>query len=490
MMSRLWQIQPALKIRLTATLDSKVQVRQLRMSSVHNHLAPPSRFRFTREASHSHLSRFRRSSSPQKESLSLSAGFFWLSAFYFVYCARPQEVVSGLGWIPVVKLTGAFALLSLLLHLGRAARSPSDLPREAYYLLGLIGTLFVSAVLSPVWRGGAFSATLEFSKVCVLWILAFLLITSVERLRRILFIQAASVALVSIVALVKGYSVDRLYAVVGGIYSNPNDLAFAIVLSLPLALALMFTAERFWVKVAWCLGMLTMGVALIRTASRAGFIDLLIAGAVCLWQFGIKGRRYYLIPATALIGVVLITVAGGALRDRLGAVAAEDAAGREEAAQSYEERKILMGKALEGIAHYPILGVGAENFVVYSGLWLQVHAAYLQIAVEGGIPSLILYLLFFYRGFLNLKRVREANVSGDAEVFRGALLASLIGFVVGAAFSPEAYHFFPYFTVCCSSVLAAVVAKSCPQASGSTARTWRRFDSSRVVAAPGLESTT
>lgn len=459
------------------------------MRSDHIHPAL-SRFRSTRGTSIPHLSRFRQAASSPHESLSLSAGFFWLSAFYFVYCARPQEVVSGLGWIPVVKLTGAFALLSLLLNLARSPRSLSDLPREAHYLLALIGTLFVSAVLSPVWRGGALFATLEFSKVCVLWILAFLLITSMERLRRIIFIQAVSVAMVSVVALVKGYSVDRLYAVIGGIYSNPNDLAFAIVLSLPLALALMLTAQRLWVKCAWCLGMLAMGLALIRTASRAGFIDLLIAGAVCLWQFGIKGRRFYLIPATALIGVVLIAVAGGALRDRLSTVAADDASGREEASQSYEDRKILMGKALEGIAHYPILGVGAENFVVYSGLWLEVHAAYLQIAVEGGIPALILYLLFFYRGFVNLKRVREANVSGDAEVFRGALLASLVGFVVGAAFSPEAYHFFPYLTVCCSSVLAAVVAQSHPRASKSLVRSWRRFGPSRAVTARGLESTT
>jgi O-antigen ligase len=420
--------------------------------------------------------------SAPKERLSLRAGFFWLSAFYLVYCARPQEVIPKMEWLPVAKVTGAFALLSLILSLGKSPRKLSDLPREAYYLLALIGVLFLSAILSPVWRGGAFLATLEFSKVSILWVLAFLLITTLDRLRRIICIQAVSVAMVSVVALAKGYSVDRLNGVIGGIYSNPNDLAFAIVLSLPLALALFLTTKSVLLKMAWAVGMVGMTVALIRTASRAGLIDLVIAGAVCLWHFGVKGKRWYLIPATALVGITLLLIAGATLQERLGIASADSASKQEETATaSYEERKLLIEKALDAIAQYPILGIGAENFVVYSGLWLEVHAAYLQIAVEGGIPGLILYLLFYYRGFSNLQNVRRANLVGDAEVFRGALLASLVGFVVGAAFSPEAYHFFPYLTVCCSSVLAAVVGE--PQARGgiAVASPWRRFGTRNAI---------
>ncbi|HST11960.1 MAG TPA: O-antigen ligase family protein, partial [Terriglobales bacterium] len=305
----------------------------------------------------------------------------------------------------------------------------------------------------------------------------------------IISIQAASVALISIVALVKGYSVDRLYGVLGGIYSNSNDLAFAIVLSLPLALALLLTSKSSWAKAAWVLGMLAMGAALMRTASRAGFIDLMISGTVCLWHFGVKGRRLYLVPAAALIGVVLLAATGGTLRERMG-IFGEDGASRQEAAASLEERKLLMGKALDAIQRYPVLGIGADNFVEYSGLWLEVHTAYLQMAVEGGIPALILYLLFFYRGFVNLKRVQEAQPAGDAELFRAALLASLIGFVVGAAFSPEAYHFFPYLTVCCSSVLAAIAATPQVRAKVRTGHRWRRFDLARPAGKQGLEVVT
>jgi O-antigen ligase len=418
-----------------------------------------------------------------REPFGLRAGFWGLSAFYVVYCARPQEVIPGLGWIPVAKLTGALALLGLVLSVGRSQRKLAHLPREAYYLLGLIGVLFLSAVLSPVWRGGAFFDTLEFSKVCVLWMLAFLLITDLSRLRTIICIQAASVGVVSLVALAKGYSVDRLNGVIGGIYSNPNDLAFAIVLSLPLALALLLTAKTIWMQGFWVAGILAMAVALTRTASRAGMIDLAVAGTVCLWHFGIKGKRFYLIPAALFVIVTIVAISGGTLRDRLG-LGSEDSVSQQEgqAAASYEERKVLMEKALSAIAEYPLLGLGAGNFVEYSGLWLEVHAAYLQIAVEGGIPALILYLLFFRAGFVNLKRVKQRRSVGDAELFRAALLASLVGFVVGAAFSPEAYHFFPYLTVCCSSALAAIVVPVLePRALEVRPRYWHRAHETRAA---------
>jgi hypothetical protein len=81
----------------------------------------------------------------------------------------------------------------------------------------------------------------------------------------------------------------------------------------------------------------------------------------------------------------------------------------------------------------------------------------LQIAVEGGIPVLVLYLLFFFRGFANLRALGAfKNLDRETVLFFGALKSSLIGFVVGACFAPEAYQFYPYFAVCYTSVLLAM----------------------------------
>jgi O-antigen ligase len=383
--------------------------------------------------------------------------FFWLSGFFVVYCARPEDWVPGLKYFPLAKITAILAMWGLFTSQGRTKRTFKDVPREGKLLLAMIGLLFVSAALSPIWRGGSISKTLDFSKVFVAWVLTFLLITTFERLRRIIFIQAASVVVVAAVSIAKGHGTPRLEGVLGGIYSNPNDLAFALVLSLPFALAFMVTAKNIFVKSIWLCGMLVMSTALFMTASRAGFLNLLITGSVTLYHFGIKGKRYYLIAATLLVGLLLMATVGGKLYDRFHAISG-DSAGEESAEASYEARKYLMARALTGIEHYPILGVGPRNFNTYSLIWHEVHMTYLQIGVEGGIPVLILYLMFFASGFRNLRILRQTeNLDEHTVLFVGALHSSLVGFAVGALFAPEAYQFFPYFAVAFTSTLLQTV---------------------------------
>jgi hypothetical protein len=383
--------------------------------------------------------------------------FFWLSAFFFVYCARPEDWIPGLKLLPLAKITAVFAIWGLLNTWGKTKRTFKDLPKEANLLLAMIGLLYVGAVLSPIWKGGAVARTMDFSKIYVVWVMIFLLITTFDRLRSIIFIQASSVLVACAVALVKGHDVPRLNSVLGGIYGNPNDLAFAIVLALPFALAFMVTAKNIFIKAVWLVGMIVMALTIFMTASRAGFIDLVISGSVCLYFFAIKGKRLYLLLATALIGVVVMGAFGGRLYDRFSALSG-DSTTDQSAYGSYEDRKYLMVRALEGIAHYPIFGLGARNFNTYSLIWHDVHMTYLQICVEGGIAVMILYLMFFYRGFKNLKVLRQAkNLDPDIVLFIGALQSSLVGFVVGACFAPEAYQFFPYFAVAFTATLLQTI---------------------------------
>jgi O-antigen ligase len=413
-----------------------------------------------------------------------SGAFFWLCAFYFIYCARPEDWIHVLGYIPLAKITGVFALLGLLSSLGRTQRKFRDLPRESSYLLAMIGVLFVSALLSPIWKGGALRNTLDFAKVWIAWILTFLLVTDFARLRRIIYIQAASVALISLVSIILGHNRPRLEGVIGGIYSNPNDLAFAVVLTLPFSLAFLLTAKGALVRLCWAGAILIMALTLFMTASRAGFITLVISGAVCLWHFGVKGRRFYLIVVSGLTVVLLLVVAGGPLRTRMAAITGDaDTQMGAVAYGSFESRKYLINRALEGIEHYPILGLGVRNFQVYSGIWHDVHMTYLQIAVEGGIPSLVLYLLFFARGFSNLRKLlRRRDLDVHTTLFVGGLHSSMIGFVIGALFAPEAYQFFPYFCVAYTSALVAMIKQREPVSEPFLAvRDWRsRYGSVRV----------
>jgi len=390
------------------------------------------------------------------------AAFFWLSAFYLVYCGRPEDWIPGLDILPLAKITSAGAVLAFLFTSGKARRKLSALPLDSYILLALIVMLLISAVFSPIWTGGAFSRTLDFGKVWVVWVLTYLLVTDLDKFRRIVFIQAVSVPLISVLSIVKGRHTVRLEGVLGGIYSNSNDLAFAIALSFPLCLMFCLNTPSKFRKLLWIGGMLAMGAALAQTASRGGLITFILTAVLCLWHYGIRGRRFYLIAATAVAGVALLTVEGGAMMDRFstmwGGNKGRHPLEEQRAQASVEQRQFLIEKAIEGIEKYPFLGIGTRNFEEYSTVWQEVHMTYLQIAVEGGIPSLMLFLLFFYYGFKNIRQVKKTkDLTPELKLFAGGLQSVLFGFIVGALFAPEAYQYFPYFAVVYTSTLLAYV---------------------------------
>ena len=245
-----------------------------------------------------------------------TGAFFWLSAFFLVYSTRPEDWIPGLSYIPLAKISVVFALIALFMAMGRTRRKLKDLPRESKYLLAMIVLMLLFAPLSPVWKGGALLRALDFAKVYIGWVLTHLLVTNLDRLRRLILIQAVSVALVAIISTVKGSSQLRLHGVLNGIYGNPNDLAFAIVLTIPLILLLLLTSKNVIQKILWAAAMVVMLYTLFLTASRAGFIDLVISASVALWFFGVKGKRPALIFASALVGVLLLVVAGRHLGER------------------------------------------------------------------------------------------------------------------------------------------------------------------------------
>lgn len=422
------------------------------------------------------------------------AGYFWLSAFFVVYCARPEDWIPGLKIIPLAKITAICAMISLLTSLGRTKRTFKDVPPEGKYLLVMILLLFVSAIFSPVWKGGALSQTIDFSKVFIIFVLTFLLITNFERLRKIIFIQTVSVVVISIISIVKGRHLDRLEGVIGGIYSNPNDLAFAVVLTIPFALAFLITSKSIFRKIIWFAGILLMLAALFMTASRGGFVNLVVSGTVTMWHFGVRGKRRMLIAGTALCCIVLMAAAGGKLYDRFAALSGHSATD-ESAYGSYEARMYLMERAFTGIEHYPVFGIGVNNFMTYSGIWHEVHMTFLQIWVEGGFPCFILFMLFFARGFKNLKiLLRTPNLDERTVLFVGALHSSLVGFVVGACFAPEAYQFFPYFAIAFTATMLQTVKEREQESAGEPVqalpKSWYRLDTyakyRRTNAAPDL----
>ncbi len=402
----------------------------------------------------------------------LVGSYVALLLFIFIYSARPQDWIPGLSNVPLAKIAGILALLALLFSLRHIRHR---LPGEVFLLGLLVGQLFLAAMMSPVWRGGAFQTTLDFAKVLIIVIVMAVAVNTMRRLRLLILIQATSVAAVAAFAVLKGHLfVGRLAGALGGNYSNPNDLALAIIISLPLCLALMFLSESRLRKVAWALAILVMTYVVLLTGSRGGFITLIVIAAVLLFEFAIRGHRRYLLVLTALAAVVLWRSSSGMLLARLEGTFDT----KENVASAYgsaQQREQLFWRSVEVTKEHPLFGVGPGNFQVISGDWHVTHNSFTQMSSEGGVPALIFYLLILWTGFKNLRKTKQLT-RGRRELgmLASALYASLAGFVVGSLFGSVAYQMFPYFLVAYTTALFSIAKKSVPhsnqQASGSPAR--------------------
>lgn len=395
---------------------------------------------------------------PKSRQKPLLGAYGALLLFMFIYSARPEDWIPGLLNVPLAKIAAILAVLALVFSLRQIRQR---FAREVVYLAILVGQLFLAALLSPVWRGGAVQATLTFSKVLIIVIVMTVAVNSAKRLRLMILVQAASVALIAVVTIVKGHLlVGRLEGTLGGIYSNPNDLALAITIALPLCLALLFLAKnRVW-SVTWALALLVMLYAVFRTGSRAGFLGLIAAAVVCLWEFAIRGRRRYLILLAVLLGVILWQSASGMLAGRLKGTLdiKEDTAS---AYGSAQQRQQLFWRSIEITAQHPLFGVGPGNFEQVSGSWLVTHNSFTQMSSEGGVPAFILYVLILLLGFRNARAAKQLTKgTGELSVLAKALQASLVAYMIGSLFASTAYQFFPYFLVAYTTALFLIAKKS------------------------------
>jgi O-antigen ligase len=120
--------------------------------------------------------------------------------------------------------------------------------------------------------------------------------------------------------------------------------------------------------------------------------------------------------------------------------------------------------SLEYIQRHPLTGAGlgqdllALNATRGHATWRSVHNAYLQAAVDLGLPGMALLLALLLASFANARRVRRLSArranGGDLEVLASGVHVSLLAFSVAAFFHPIAYQFYFF---CLAGLAVALV---------------------------------
>ncbi|MBB4661661.1 O-antigen ligase family protein [Conexibacter arvalis] len=343
----------------------------------------------------------------------------------------PSETLS------ITKALGAVLVLAYVLRL--IGNRGTVIRMEPLLLIVTLLGLWVglSLVVAPN-PAESIAGSLRYALFFVFFFLLVQLVDDREALRRVLRWFTASVALAALYALWL-FLVTRTDYRVAGPVEDPNDFAFLLGSTLPLA-AYLIGRDRLR-RPLWIAAFVVIAAAMLATFSRGALVGV---GVVALWGVCTRRVPLWVLGAALAAGLTVLALALTVWRPLFDVAFGQK---RHIAAANTSSRTSLWETALLLTAERPIVGVGPGRYPVEALPLLRnnpialahpvTHNSYLETLSEGGVPALGLLIAFLAGAWGLLRRVQNrAAADGDADERRlaTALQAALLFAVVAATF--------------------------------------------------------
>ncbi len=366
--------------------------------------------------------------------------------------ARPNDLFPALGDFPLVKIV---SISVLLIYIGSKISAGEKLSVWTLEMTMLVVIAALGLLLMPIAASPKQSMDMLtdiYLKTVIIFILMVNLIDTRQRIFsmwKLVVICGAALGVGAIRSYMKGeFAVKgvRIEGLVGGMFENPNDLATALDLLLPFAVALTLISKglsRLFYLV--CAAVLAVGV--LFTLSRGGFLGLIASSGVLLWKLG-RWRRLKTTLGVALICGILLAVMPGGYGARIVTIFNNE----QDQTGSAQERRELLERAASIAISRPIVGVGMGNFHIYSIREKAAHNAYLEIAAELGVMGLIAYLILILAPLRSLHRIerqtRGMRTKREREMYwlSVSIQAAFIAYMVCSFFASIQYLWYLYYT--------------------------------------------
>lgn len=375
-----------------------------------------------------------------------SLTYLGLFVFTFLVYFRPYELFPSLAWLSRSALVIAVLTLALFIPTQLGLENMiTAWTREVKLALGLLltGLFSIPFALEP---SHALQSLVEFLKVIVMFIVMVNVVRTEKRLRRLILLVLSVSCVLSLAAL-NDYAHGnlalqgrRIAGLIGGLFSNPNDLALHLVTMIPISLTLFLGSRGPLRKSLYLMCSLLLMVGMVATFSRGGFLGFVCVIGFLAWKLAPRNRVVF--GAVALIVVLAgVALAPSAYRTRLATTSDDSAAARTDDLK----RSILVA------ARHPLFGVGMDNYILYSNMNKATHNAYTQVAAEMGVAAFLIYVWFLVSPFKSLRRIEQATGTSKRKstVYYLAigLQASLVGYMVVSFFASVAYLWYVYYLV-------------------------------------------
>lgn len=380
-----------------------------------------------------------------------NVGFKLLLLFLFFAFSRVLDVT-----LPSLHLPFLLSVVVLLAALatgglGRVLASPIG------RLLLAFTVWMVICVPFSQWKGGSFGMLKDTwlrSLLCFVMVAGLTL--TLQQVRAVLLTLALAGATQAVLALVLQHRVAGRLGFPGGQFSNPNDLAQALLISVPPLFLLGIPAGNPFRKILIAGLALPLLIAVAQTGSRAA---VLAVPLVALYVFVRVPplTRLLMIIGGACAALVVVGMLPDSVRARFRTLFDDTISTEEDrmAVASREARLELLKQSVKFSVRYPIFGVGPGVFqhasVMDSGaqgkraIWRETHNMFTQVSSECGMPG---FLLYFATLWVCYRRLKALRVQSEGRPDLGQLYAVvvcysalLLGFTVMGVFSSVAYAF-------------------------------------------------
>jgi O-antigen ligase len=332
-------------------------------------------------------------------------GFSVLLVFLFLVFSRIFDVKFGSLHITGVAYRVVFVLV--LLSGGFLTALKSNIGKA---LLGFTVCFGLSVPFS-LWRGGSqevFQGWATFSFVAFLAVAG--LVNNYQQWFKLFKTLAYALLAFTIIANVFGTAETGRLFLEQGKFGNPNEMAQALLLGLPLWGAMMIMSKSLPGKVFAAGVMVLILMTTFRTGSRGAMIGFVAMLLLVFLRAPIMGKMQLILAAVLFICAVATTMPGRLIARYRTTVNEEDAGDGEmdaamasSAASSTQSRKQLLKHSLIFTIQHPLFGVGPGMFVVADdsyvktlgarkGNWLGTHNSYTQVSSELGIPALLFFV--------------------------------------------------------------------------------------------------
>lgn len=381
-----------------------------------------------------------------------------------IHLSRIQEIFPLLLGMRLALISLAITVLLSLLN-GRLNAYVLGSSKEsklmvAFWLLGLFSIVF------SVWPGGAFRIwKVVFTTNILIFFCCLVNMGNEKELLILTWSMIASALFLGSGTLIFSAPMVTQRLSVTAAY-DPNDLAMILVTLVPFAIACFFSG-KLTAKLFSGITIIVMLIALFKTGSRGGFIGLLAVGVFFLLTSFSRITKFKKFVVLALVIAVSVSVASQSLWDRFGDVLSGQDYNLRMDDDEVVGRLEIWKSGLELLLKKPILGVGPGQFATAMGLthgqysWLTAHNSFLQVALELGLPGLLVFLLLISRSWLNSQTAQLGLVNAGRQGFILDLAVSnriaLVGYVACAMFLSQAYSVLVPIIFAHSSALADMV---------------------------------